>query len=146
MAGRKPCLLVTGANGFIGRALCRELVARGSLVREVVRGRSHHVGDGNEIAQVVAIDENTDWQEALSGGVNAVIHLAARVHVMNDTALDPLTEYRRINVQGTLHLARQAAEPVCAALSSSAQSRSTAKQRMPLTPALSLGGEGEIQR
>jgi nucleoside-diphosphate-sugar epimerase len=42
--------------------------------------------------------------------VQVVIHLAARVHVMHDSALDPLTEYRKVNVDGTLHLALQAAK------------------------------------
>lgn len=54
------------------------------------------------------IGPGTDWTTAL-GGVNVVIHLAARVHVMHETAGDPLSEFRRINVAGTERLARQAA-------------------------------------
>jgi len=54
------------------------------------------------------IDGCTDWSGALRG-VTAVIHCAARVHVMNDDARDALAEYRRTNVEGTLNLARQAA-------------------------------------
>ena len=54
------------------------------------------------------LEPSTDWSVAL-GGVSAVVHCAARVHVMSDTAADPLAEFRQVNVQGTLNLARQAA-------------------------------------
>ncbi len=51
---------------------------------------------------------DADWRDALAG-VATVVHLAARVHVMRDAATDPLAEFRRVNVEGTLALARQAA-------------------------------------
>jgi nucleoside-diphosphate-sugar epimerase len=54
----------------------------------------------------LAVD--TVWREALEG-MDAVVHVAARVHVMADTAADPLAEFRRVNVAGTLNLACQAA-------------------------------------
>lgn len=54
------------------------------------------------------LEATTDWRTALDG-VDSVVHLAARVHVMQDTASDPLAEFRRVNVAGTLNLARQAA-------------------------------------
>jgi nucleoside-diphosphate-sugar epimerase len=57
---------------------------------------------------VASIDGSTDWHDALAG-CDAVVHLAARVHVMTETTADPLNEFRRVNVQGTLNLARQAA-------------------------------------
>jgi nucleoside-diphosphate-sugar epimerase len=55
-----------------------------------------------------AIDGDTDWSTALQG-VDVVIHLAARVHVMTDAADDPITEFRLVNTAGTEHLARCAA-------------------------------------
>lgn len=58
--------------------------------------------------QVAGLGPDTDWRAALDG-VDTVFHLAARVHVMHDTSADPLLEFRRANVQGTLQLARQAA-------------------------------------
>jgi nucleoside-diphosphate-sugar epimerase/GT2 family glycosyltransferase len=102
-------VLVTGANGFIGRALCADLSSRGYRVLAAVRKKT--VVDQPATVQQVAIgdiDERTDWMAALSG-VDCVVHLAARVHLMRETAADPLAEYRRANVAFTLNLARQAA-------------------------------------
>lgn len=95
-------ILVTGATGFVGKALCAELAARGRPVRAVSRRPAtgcFAIGD---------IDGDTDWTQALRG-VTHVVHLAARVHVMDDRAADPLAAFRRANVDATLRLARQAA-------------------------------------
>ena len=100
-------ILVTGANGFIGRALCSEALARGAAVRGVTRALCD-LPIGVENFAVGGIDGNTDWQDVLTG-CEVVVHLAARVHVMQEATADPLTEFRRVNVQGTLNLARQAA-------------------------------------
>lgn len=101
-------LAVTGANGFVGRALCAEAVRRGLTVRGITRtpcamppGVSH-VAVGN-------VDGDTDWSEALAG-CDVVIHLAARVHIMHDKSRDPLAEFRRVNTQGTIRLADAAME------------------------------------
>lgn len=101
-------VLVSGATGFVGRALCVELVQREYGVRAVVRDLSRSLGGHYELVKVSNIDSATDWSCSLHG-VDAVVHLAARVHVMCDTATAPLTEFRRVNVEGTLKLARQAA-------------------------------------
>ena len=96
--------LVTGASGFVGKALLAELLRRGQDVRSAVR----HEDTAIENAVVVgSIDGKTNWADALPG-VNVIIHLAARVHVMEDHADDPLSEFRRVNVEGTEHLARAA--------------------------------------
>lgn len=95
-------ILVTGATGFVGKALCAELAARGRAARAASRKPVPGC------FTIGTIDENTDWSDALQG-VNRVVHLAARVHVMNDQAADPLAEFRRANVAATLQLARQAA-------------------------------------
>ena len=100
-------VVVTGANGFVGRALCAEIVARGTAVRGITRSACDFPS-GTESFRVGDIDDSTNWQDALAG-CRVVVHLAARVHVMADTAANPLDEFRRINVQGTLNLARQAA-------------------------------------
>jgi len=100
-------ILVTGANGFVGRALCSEALIRGAAVRGVSRATCDST-IGVESVIVDSICSGTDWQGPLAG-CEVVVHLAARVHVMVDTVDDPLTEFRRVNVDGTLNLARQAA-------------------------------------
>jgi nucleoside-diphosphate-sugar epimerase len=100
-------VLVTGANGFVGRALCAEALVRGMNVLGVTRSDCD-LPAGVKNLVVNGMEGSTDWRDALAG-CNAVVHLAARVHVMHDAAADPLAEFRRINVQGTLNLARQAA-------------------------------------
>lgn len=95
-------ILVTGATGFVGSALVADLAARGMPFRAASRlARPGHVAVGE-------INAGTDWQAALAG-VDTVIHLAARVHVMDDRAADPLAAFRASNVDATLNLARQAA-------------------------------------
>ena len=54
---------------------------------------------------IKSISADTDWSDALVG-VNTVVHLAARVHVMKDTATDPLSAFRQVNVAGTERLAQ----------------------------------------
>lgn len=95
-------ILVTGANGFVGRALCRTLRQQGHLVRAAVR----RAPDLDQIA-VGNLERSTDWGAALAG-CDCVIHLAARVHVMSDSDSDPLRAYREINVDVSVNLARQA--------------------------------------
>ncbi len=102
-----PEILVTGANGFVGDALCVEAIKRSFMIRGVIR-TSCDLPTGVETVVVEGIDGNTDWREALTG-CEVVIHLAARVHVMRDDANDPLAEFRRVNTAGTEHLARCAA-------------------------------------
>ncbi len=100
-------VLVTGANGFVGRALCAEAVSRGMAVRGITRA-SGDLPISVENFAVGGIDGNTDWRDVLTG-CEVVVHLAARVHVMADLAANPLEEFRRVTVRGTLNLARQAA-------------------------------------
>ncbi|MDG4476054.1 SDR family oxidoreductase [Desulfobacterales bacterium RS19-109] len=100
--------LVTGANGFVGQPLCEEMLLRGWQVLAAVRS-SRRLPQDMELVTVGAIDGETNWAEALRG-VGAVVHLAARVHIMRDKATDPLTEFRAVNVAAALNLARQAAK------------------------------------
>lgn len=101
-------LLVTGATGFVGSVLCAQLETQGRHFRRIVRRTS---GEQEECSTEVIpnIDGFVDWSKALYG-VTHIIHLAARVHLLDDQALDPLIEYRKVNVQGTVNLARQAAQ------------------------------------
>lgn len=100
-------VLVTGVSGFVGQALSQEMLRRGMTVRGAVR-KPCQLPFGVESAMVGTIDGNTDWKEALCG-VEVVIHLAARVHVLEDLSAAPLVEYLKTNLQGTANLAQQAA-------------------------------------
>ncbi|MCY7371709.1 MAG: SDR family oxidoreductase [Polaromonas sp.] len=101
-------LLVTGASGFVGRALCAELRRRGNFFKAAVRAEKTRARGANSIV-VGNSDAFTDWSVALTG-VQTVLHLAARVHVMHQRVHDPLAEFRATNTAGTLNLARQAAQ------------------------------------
>ncbi|NOU01597.1 MAG: SDR family oxidoreductase [Gallionella sp.] len=101
-------VLVTGATGFVGRVLCKELRHRGFQVRAAVRSLDLSI-EGIESVVVGEIAGGTSWRDALRD-VDVVIHLAARVHVMKDEAADPLSEFLKVNVSGTENLARQAAQ------------------------------------
>lgn len=99
-------ILVTGATGFIGRALCNKLLADGYQVRGAVRGAVQMTALPSGVEGVIVgdIGPETDWSDALSG-IEGIVHLAARVHVMRESAADPLAAYREINVEGTKSLA-----------------------------------------
>ncbi|MDZ4301867.1 MAG: SDR family oxidoreductase [Pseudomonas sp.] len=96
-------IAVTGANGFVGRALCARLASEGLAYRPLLR-RASAPGDW----AVGDIGPDTDWSSAMKG-VRCVVHCAARVHLLQDSAASPLEAYRAVNVQGSRRLAEQAA-------------------------------------
>ena len=98
----RPTALVTGASGFVGRHIAPELARHGWTVRRAVRERSE---DGNDVV-IGSLGPETGWHQALAG-VDAVVHLAARVHHQHEEHAIGL--YRNVNIEGTLHLARCAA-------------------------------------
>jgi nucleoside-diphosphate-sugar epimerase len=101
-------ILLTGATGFVGSAVARRLAQSADQeVIAAVRRADSELPDRVGAAQVAELSATTDWTRALRG-VRAVVHAAARVHVMKDRAIDPLVEFRKTNVEGTLALARQA--------------------------------------
>lgn len=100
-------VLVTGASGFVGGPLCHRLLAAGHQVVAAVRRDDAFLPMEVEARRVAELGPDTDWRGALKG-CDAVIHLAARAHVMKDKGTDRLALFRRINRDGTVRLAEQA--------------------------------------
>lgn len=103
-------VLITGATGFVGSALVDKLHSAHYDIVAAVHSHSRKL----EEASVKQFDvdmgaADIDWRNILSE-IEVVIHTAARVHIMSDQAMDPLMEFRKVNVEGTLNLARQAAD------------------------------------
>ena len=98
-------ILVTGSSGFVGKPLCKTLIAKGYQVRQITRNKA--LANGNDVVFIDSIGSQTDWTEALKG-VDTVIHLAARAHMMNETSQNPIEVYREINTFGTTKLAQDA--------------------------------------
>jgi nucleoside-diphosphate-sugar epimerase len=101
-------ILVTGATGFVGREVVATLARKRFDVRGASRRNVRSVVEGVEYAVGCDLAPDGDWQTAVTG-VDIVVHAAARVHVMRDSASDPLAAFRFANVAGTVNLARQAA-------------------------------------
>ncbi|MGV8921034.1 MAG: UDP-glucose 4-epimerase family protein [Pseudomonas sp.] len=102
-------ILVTGASGFLGGSLVKALASSGAFSVTAPLRKPHTAFPASVRNLPIAdLDASTNWQHSLPG-VEVVVHAAARVHVMNEAAVDPLAEFRKVNVEGTLNLARQAA-------------------------------------
>ena len=103
-------LLITGANGFIGRALISKLVLEVNyFVRASIRKKIIQFPSQIEVLENMDASSNTNWTDALRD-IDVVVHLFARVHVMDDKVADPLLEFRKINVNATIALAKAAAK------------------------------------
>lgn len=102
-------LLVTGASGFVGTALCQALQTRQIAFVPCVRRPGSARLSGSAVFETGDLSGPVDWTPALAG-CSIVVHLAARVHVMREQAVDPDTVYRAMNVDATMRLAKQASE------------------------------------
>lgn len=103
-------IFVTGANGFVGKALVKALSSKGCYsILAAVRKKSSSQ-DSN--VQTVCVDDlgpDANYKDVINSS-DVLIHTAARAHIIIDTSPDPLVEFRKVNVEGTLNLARQAAK------------------------------------
>ena len=125
-------LLVTGATGFVGGQFLQQLANESAFqLRAAVRNKAENLAVGVPVFRVGDIDADTDWHEALND-CKTVIHTAARAHIMNDSAQDPLVEFRRVNVEGTLNLAQQAID--------------AGVKRFIFISSIKVNGEGEANR
>lgn len=107
-------ILLTGASGFVGGHLAASLLQQGATLHCPLRQVTFSTAAGNKLAGAALfpidhIDAQTNWRASLNE-VDVVIHCAARVHVMHETATDPLSLFRQVNVDATLRLAEQAAQ------------------------------------
>lgn len=104
-------ILVTGATGFVGQFLCKRLLSEGFSVRGTLLKTKNlsSLVNGVEPVKVEPIGAGTPWSHAMVD-VDTIIHLAARVHIMDDPSTDPLAEFRKVNVDGTERLARESAK------------------------------------
>lgn len=102
-------ILVTGATGFVGRFLCSRLLDEGFQVRGTFLAPEGSLAllAGIEPVMVEPLGADTPWDHALHE-IDTVVHLAARVHIMDDPSADPLTEFRKVNTEGTERLASEA--------------------------------------
>lgn len=103
----KPHVLVTGSNGFAGRALYLKLIAEGFSVRQAVRNKVAADELNGDVAVVGDIGPDTEWEESLRN-IEVVIHLAARVHMLHESGDNVAAAYRHVNRDGTTRLAEQA--------------------------------------
>lgn len=102
-------VLITGASGFIGRSVCRAFLDAGWSVHATTRRTGLPWGSGIRGFTVADGSAPQDWRAALAG-VELVVHCAARVHVMQEQASDPLAQFRKANVDATAALASAARE------------------------------------
>lgn len=100
-------VLVTGASGFVGRALLTRMIGEGILPRAATRHALTEVPAGVDVVPSGDLQSDFDWRPVLSG-CDIVVHTAARAHI-RQTTVDQVNELRRVNTDGTLSLARQAA-------------------------------------
>ena len=101
-------LLITGGTGFIGKALCENLRTNNYLVHTSSRNNNLRVQKGVLSFNIGEINKKTKWSKALDG-VNCIIHCAAKAHEMEKLETNSLETYRKVNVEGTINLAEQAA-------------------------------------
>ena len=99
--------LLTGASGFLGGHIMGALAAKSEVARTVA-SRGTIPTSSVEAVRIPDLAASTDWSGALCNQ-QIVIHAAARAHIMKDNSADPLAEYQRVNVDGTLNFVRQSA-------------------------------------
>jgi nucleoside-diphosphate-sugar epimerase len=101
-------ILITGATGFIGNNLCSAALSQNHLIRAVVRSSSntHQLSPEIELIPIESI--TSPIPVTALQGIDTIIHLAARAHILNDRADNPEAEFFKVNAQGTINLAKAA--------------------------------------
>ncbi|MFC6669714.1 UDP-glucose 4-epimerase family protein [Marinobacterium aestuariivivens] len=109
MSTDRATLLITGSTGFVGSALCECLIGAGT-VQLICASRSPITDNrvDTPLFDLCDLQLNAQVHRALEQ-TDILVHCAARVHVMDDDASDPLSAFRAVNTTATLELARAAA-------------------------------------
>jgi nucleoside-diphosphate-sugar epimerase len=105
-------ILVTGANGFVGSALCQEIASSTNWsIYGTMRSHQQTIALLPTVRPIIidSLTSTNSYQKILSE-IDCVVHLAARVHMMKDRATNPLAAFREINTYGTANLAKEAAD------------------------------------
>lgn len=102
-------ILLTGATGFVGSRIAKQLVAKQDIILTTAIRRSNDIPASHLFEVQGVVSDNVNWSTVLTNQ-SVIIHAAARTHIMKDVVSDPWGEFRRVNVDGTLNLARMAAE------------------------------------
>lgn len=102
-------ILVTGASGFVGNALLLSLLKNGSY-QIITLLRHYNTAFASNILQVIGGDSDQFFSAAIPENIDVIIHLAGRAHILNDQSNNQLDDFRKVNVEGTLQLAKQALE------------------------------------
>ncbi|ENV52132.1 UDP-glucose 4-epimerase [Acinetobacter junii CIP 107470 = MTCC 11364] len=100
-------ILITGSNGFLGQFLCQYFSKLNYTI--LAHTRNPHCFNNPQISNII-FDLNANLDGIDFEKVDSIIHCAGRAHVMNETESSPLAAYRRINVEGTLNLAKKAVQ------------------------------------
>jgi len=99
-------ILITGVSGFVGKQLLPVLSKHGLYINAAVRRNLNNLTDNINPINIGNVDGNTKWHQAL-GGIDTVIHLVARAHILYDNTSNPEGEFLKINTEGTANLVKQ---------------------------------------
>jgi len=101
-------ILVTGSSGFVGKSLIRSLSLTNKYEKIYALNRRHSHTLPDMVQQLIATSEENVFSTPIPTDIDVIIHLAGRAHILNDNVQNPLEQFRAVNVDGTLQLARQA--------------------------------------
>jgi nucleoside-diphosphate-sugar epimerase len=144
-------ILVTGANGFVGRNLCRDLAARGYALRGTLRVGRPKLVAGIDYREVPSLEDNPDWRPHLDG-CDGVVHCAALVHVPSRPGQAERQRHLTLNAKASEHLARQAREAglsrmvFISSIAAGTAERATADKPPSAYGAGKLAAEGMLRR
>lgn len=101
-------ILITGASGFVGATLVEQLQGKQAYSKIYTLSRRFDQRLSDQIHQIIADRSEQFFETPIPENIDVIIHLAGRAHILNDQSNNPLDDFRKVNVDGTLQLAKQA--------------------------------------